>query len=146
MKTKTDPRHQSRIIAVQKLFERLFRNEENESSWVKGDLIDVDATLRYDKELVKKLFTGVTENIDEIDQVIKEYAKERPIDQMSKIDHQILRLAIFEGFVGKITPPKVAIDEAIELGREFAGETSAKFINGVLGKLFEIQTVNEQPT
>ena len=143
MKTKKDPRHQSRVIAIQRLFEHLFRNEENESNWSAEGLLHTDETLKHDAELVEKLESGVSDNLEEIDQIIEKYATERPIDQMSKIDHQILRIAVYEGFVGKITPPKVTIDEAVELGREFAGETSAKFINGVLGKLFETQAADE---
>lgn len=54
-----------------------------------------------------------------------------------KVDLQILRIAIFEGFIGKLTPPKVAIDEAIELAKEFGGQASDKFVNGVLGALYE---------
>ena len=143
MKTKSDPRHQSRVIAVQRLFEYLFQNQENKRTLLEKSLLHTDKTLKHDTNLVKKLLSGVADNLDKIDQIIEKYAKERPIDQMSKIDHQILRIAIYEGFVGKITPPKVTIDEAVELGREFAGETSAKFINGVLGKLLEIQAANE---
>ena len=60
-----------------------------------------------------------------------------PIEQMKSVDLQILRMAIFEGFVGEITPPKVAIDEAIEVAREFGGEISSKFVNGVLGAIYE---------
>ncbi|HCC67750.1 TPA: transcription antitermination factor NusB, partial [Patescibacteria group bacterium] len=57
--------------------------------------------------------------------------------QMKLVDIQILRIAIFEGFIGKITPPKVAIDEAIELAKEFGEEVNGKFVNGVLGAIYE---------
>lgn len=142
MKTKTDPRHQSRIIVVQKLFEKLFQGKSDRSIWLDMGISQTNSTTKYDTELEKKIFDGVLEQKSEIDKIIEKYATERPIDQMSKIDHQILRVAVYEGFVGKITPPKVAIDEAVELGREFAGETSAKFINGVLGKLFESKSID----
>jgi N utilization substance protein B len=56
---------------------------------------------------------------------------------MKLVDLQILRIAIFEGFVGKKTPPKVAIDEAIEIAKDFGGDTSGKFVNGVLGAIYE---------
>jgi N utilization substance protein B len=56
---------------------------------------------------------------------------------MKLVDLQILRMAIYEGFISKITPPKVAIDEAIEIAKEFGGETSSKFVNGVLGAIYE---------
>jgi N utilization substance protein B len=58
---------------------------------------------------------------------------------MKLVDLQILRIAIYEGFVGTITPPKVAIDEAIEVAKDFGGEINSKFVNGVLGAIYEQQ-------
>jgi N utilization substance protein B len=135
MKTQFDPRHQSRIIAIQKLFEKLF--QESSSDVTIEEIANLGETEDYNKELTITLVKGVLENAEEIDEIIKKYAKERPLEQLSKTDHQILKIAIFEGFISKITPPKVATDEAIELAREFGGESSGKFVNGVLGKLFE---------
>jgi len=57
---------------------------------------------------------------------------------MKLVDLQILRIAIYEGFIGKITPPKVSIDEAIEIAKDFGGESSSKFVNGVLGAIYEL--------
>jgi N utilization substance protein B len=56
---------------------------------------------------------------------------------MKSVDLQILRIAIYEGFIEKITPPKVSIDEAIEVAKDFGGEISSKFVNGVLGAIYE---------
>ena len=72
-----------------------------------------------------------------IDAIISKYAPQWPISQMKLVDLQILRIAIFEGFLGEITPPKVAIDEAIEVAKDFGGEISSKFVNGVLGAIYE---------
>lgn len=63
---------------------------------------------------------------------------------MKLVDLQILRMSIYEGFLEKITPPKVAIDEAIELAKEFGDESSSKFVNGVLGAIYDIHKENEQ--
>ena len=62
---------------------------------------------------------------------------------MKLVDLQILRMAILEGFIDKITPPKVAIDEAIEIAKDFGGETSGKFVNGVLGAIYEEEKKHE---
>jgi len=86
-----------------------------------------------DNDLALFLVKGVTENLDDIDKIIEESAPEWPIEQIAKIDLEALRIAIFELHFAKNVPPKVAIDEAIELGKEFGGENSGKFINGVLG-------------
>lgn len=76
---------------------------------------------------------GVTENLETIDQIIQEAAPEWPVEQIAKIDLEALRIAVFELSIARNVPPKVAIDEAIELGKEYGGENSGKFINGVLG-------------
>lgn len=137
MKTQHDPRHQSRIIAIQKLFEMHFQTEELNSDIPLEEIAEESEIEKYDKKLAIKLIKGVVGKVEEIDNIIAQYATERPLDQLSRTDYQILRLAVFEGFLGQITPPKVAIDEAIELAKEFGGEVSGKFINGVLGKLYE---------
>ena len=80
----------------------------------------------------------VIEKLPEIDKLIKEAAKDRPISEINKIDLAILRLAIFELIIDKGTPPKVVIDEAIELGKEFGSDSSSSFINGALGKVVDI--------
>ena len=83
------------------------------------------------------------QEIEQIDETIKKYAPQWSIDQMKLVDLQILRIAIYEGFLAKITPPKVAIDEAIEIAKEFGGESSGKFVNGVLGAIYEEVKANE---
>jgi len=79
----------------------------------------------------------VREHKEEIDQQIHEHAPQWALDQIKKVDLEILRVAIYEGFLGDVTPPKVAIDEAIELAKELSGDTSDKFVNGVLGAIYE---------
>ncbi len=100
------------------------------------EYITFDDTLpdrEVDRELVRFLVKGVTDNLDAIDKIIEDSAPEWPVEQIAKIDLEALRIAIFELYIAKSVPPKVAIDEAIELGKEFGGENSGKFINGVLG-------------
>lgn len=82
---------------------------------------------------------GLIKHLSKIDKVIKESAPERPIDQLSIIDRNVLRIGLYELLYAdkKEVPPKVAINEAIELAKSFGGESSGKFINGVLGTVYK---------
>jgi transcription antitermination protein NusB len=138
MKRSTDPRHQARILALQELFSRYFNVEDipMEEIPVK-ELLGINEMKEYDTELYENLLDGVIENREKIDSLITKYAPQWPIEQMKAVDLQVLRIAIYEGFVSEITPPKVSIDEAIEVARDFGGEISSKFVNGVLGAIYE---------
>ncbi len=113
MKTALDPRHQKRQTATQELFAWAFKKQKTSS------------------ELTKK----VLENLEIIDKTVAENAPEFPLDRINGVDLAILRLAIYELMIARTEPVKVIIDEAIELAKEFGGENSPSFINGVLGKV-----------
>ena len=83
----------------------------------------------------------VISNLPEIDKTIAECAPDRPLSEINKIDLAILRLAAFELIIDKGTPPKVVIDEAVELGKEYGSDSSASLINGALGKLIKIKGI-----
>lgn len=117
MKTHKDPRHLKRIKIMQSLF-----------IW------------QFGKKANKKI-EGIVSKITEIDDLISESAPDRPVDQINRVDLAVLRLATFELLEGK-TPPKVIVDEAVELGKEFGADSSASFINGVLGKIFQIKKIS----
>ena len=88
------------------------------------------------KQVVKfaeRCVEGVLEARDRSDAVIRKHAPAWPLDQVPAVDRNLLRLAIYELRPGSSTPPKVAINEAVELAKEFGGEGSPRFINGVLG-------------
>lgn len=130
-------RHLLRTIALQSLFEWDFHNRQ-------GDLDDIldRVTKEFSPnsegtEFAKELLDGVVNNIDELDKTIVKHAPEWPIDQITIIDRNVLRLGIFELTHLKDTPAKVAINEAVEMGKRFGGDSSGKFINGVLGALFK---------
>lgn len=89
----------------------------------------------YDTALAESIINGVEENINEIDEVILKSAPEWPIEKIPKVDIVALRIAIYEILYAKSVPEKVAIDEAIELAKEFGSDTSSKFVNGVLGAI-----------
>jgi len=139
MKRVSDPRHLARILALQVLFSEKFSNNRlNMEAIPMEEVLELDEIESYDKNIYEKITDGVRNNVEEIDKTIMEFAPQWPISQMKLVDLQILRIALFEGFVGKITPPKVAIDEAIEIAKDFGGESSSKFVNGVLGAIYEI--------
>lgn len=141
MKNFSDPRHIARILALQKLFEYHFKiknlNDKKSDYFKDIDLCEINEVKKFDKKLTEKIVQTVKKHIVELDKIIAEYAPERPIEDISQIDLQILRIAITEGFIEKMTPAKVAIDEAIELAKEFGGDSSSKFVNGVLGNLLK---------
>jgi N utilization substance protein B len=138
MKRATDPRHLARVLALQELFSKDFNKDSINTDIIPlTELIELDEITEYDTKLYEKIKEGVLDNTTQIDSIITKYAPQWPLDQIKLVDLQILRIAIFEGFIGKITPPKVALDEAIEIAKEFGGETSSKFINGVLGAIYE---------
>lgn len=138
MKRATDPRHLARVLALQELFSKDFNKDSINTDIIPlEELIELDEITEYNPELYESIKEGVIDNSAEIDSIITKYAPQWPLDQIKLVDLQILRIAIFEGFIGKITPPKVALDEAIEIAKEFGGETSSKFVNGVLGAIYE---------
>ena len=86
-----------------------------------------------------QLVTGVVQHLQEIDKIIEKAAPEWPLSQISVVDRNVLRIGLFELLYGKreAVPPKVAINEAIELAKSFGGESSGRFINGVLGTVYK---------
>ena len=90
-------------------------------------------------EFARTIVMGVFPIKDKLDKIIAEHAPEWPIDQVSIIDRNLIRIAMWEFAISKMTPEKVAINEAIELAKQFGSDSSPRFINGVLGSLVEKQ-------
>ena len=92
-----------------------------------------------DQSLVWQIITGVVEHLIKIDKIIEKAAPEWPLNQITIVDRNILRMGLFELLYAnkEEVPPKVAINEAIELAKSFGGESSGKFINGVLGTVYK---------
>lgn len=88
-------------------------------------------------EFIHKLVDGVWQKKEVIDDLLVEYLKGWKMDRLSRVDRQILRLAVFEMFYDQESPPKVAVNEAIDLSKHFGTEESGKFVNGVLGKMMK---------
>jgi N utilization substance protein B len=126
-------RRQARIAALQTLYEldcTKHKAEEVLAHLRKGETLPREA-LSFSEELVK----GVLQKKSELDSLIKKFAPAFPMEQMSVIDRNILRLAIFEILFNNKTPFKVAINEAVELAKEFGSDSSPRLINGVLGSI-----------
>ena len=133
MKTGKDPRHEARRIALSVLFGWSFlsKNLPQLRELAKEELGEE----KFDKKLADNIIKGVTKNVETIDQIIRAVAPEWPLEQIARIDLTCLRIAVFELYIAQEVPHKVAIDEAIELAKEFGSEQSGKFVNGVLGTI-----------
>lgn len=130
-------RHLARTIAMQSLFCWDFngKQEQRIEDIIKNNFSNF-APRFNDDGFVTSLITGVVENLEEIDKYIIKYATEWPLDQITTVDRNILRIGVYELAINEEVPPKVAIDEAIEIAKTFGGESSGKFVNGVLGAIY----------
>jgi len=130
-------RHLARTIAMQSLFEWDFNGKSGDlRAIVKNNLKEFGSSLE-DSDFVFQLVEGVAGKLPEIDAIIAKTAPEWPIDQITLVDRNVLRLGIYELMFLKEVPPKVAINEAVEIAKTFGGESSGKFLNGVLGTLYK---------
>lgn len=137
-------RHLSRSIAMQSLYEWDFYDKKVDlEKIVERNLKEFGSGL--DGTFVWELVTGVVKNLKEIDEIISKTSPQWPLNQMPIVDRNVLRLGIYELVFGdkKAVPPKVAINEAIELAKGFGGENSGKFINGVLGTVYKLISEEE---
>jgi N utilization substance protein B len=126
-------RHKAREIALQVLYE-IDAVEHTPESAINHTLSTNDAS-SDSVDFVRGLVNGVIKYRDELDQNIRDFAPAWPLDQISIIDRNILRLAIFEILHDNKTPVKVAINEAVELAKAFGSNNSSRFVNGVLGSV-----------
>lgn len=130
-------RHLLRTIALQTLFDWDFNQKQGNIDDIFDVVRNEFATDVEDVEFSKNLIKGVLDNITEIDSIIVKHAPEWPIEQITIIDRNVLRLGIYEMVFSKETPAKVAINESVEMGKRFGGDSSGKFVNGVLGALYK---------
>ncbi len=134
-------RHLGRIIALQTLYEVEFRGSAQDSNVdfeevYHRNLDRYDKTVK-DKDFVRRLAYGTYENRHKLDELIRPIAPEWPLDQIARIDLAILELALYElTEMADVVPPKVVINEAVELAKAFGSDNSSRFINGVLGTAF----------
>lgn len=136
-------RHLARTIALQTLYEWDFMGEKEAATRVAARKNLKEFAPKFNEnDFVIELVDGVVENRKEIDKLIKKYAPEWPIEKITLIDRNVLRLGIYElkfaeSKDGKTVPPRVVINEAIELAKAFGSGSSGKFVNGVLGAIYK---------
>src|SRR3990167_3936989 len=131
-------RHLSRSVAMQSLYEWDFRGRKQDDL---PAIIDKNvkefASGLEDTTFVSQLVDGVMKHLPELDKIIEKAAPQWPLEQIAIVDRNVLRLGLYELLFGnrEEVPPKVAINESIELAKSFGGDSSGKFENGVLGTI-----------
>ncbi len=132
-------RHLSRSVAMQSLYEWDFKGKKKDKlqAIIEHNIKEFAPGVE-DPKFIYDLVNGAIEKIGEIDKIIEKAAPQWPIDQVAMVDRAVLRLGIYELLFGnrEEVPPKVAINEAIELAKTFGGDASGKFVNGVLGTIY----------
>lgn len=132
-------RHLARSIAMQSLYEWDFRGKDDAAldSILARNIAEFGPGLE-ETQFVSDLARGALAKREKIDAIIEKVAPEWPIEQVAMVDRNVLRVGIFELLFAdrSAVPPKVAINEAIELAKSFGGETSGRFVNGVLGTIY----------
>lgn len=133
-------RHLGRIVALQVLYEYDFRLDCGDED-ADLDAISIRSIDRYgdtieDTQFINDLVNGVLSNADELDEELQPIAPDWPISQIARIDKVVLRIGLYELKHSPSVPPKVVINEAVELAKSFGGDSSSKFVNGVLGTAY----------
>ena len=134
-------RHLGRIIALQTLYEYEFRTECEDGNVDVSEILERNLE-RYketvgDQQFVEQVVNGAIKDMKSLDEIIQPIAPEWPIAQIARVDRMILRMAIYEmKELAQLVPPKVAINEAVELAKAFGSDNSSKFVNGVLGTAY----------
>lgn len=134
-------RHLGRIVALQSLYEYEFRTEAGDTTADINEILDRNLE-RYesaieDKQFVTGLTKGVVKEQPTLDGKIQPIAPDWPVEQIARIDRTILRMGLYELLhLADVVPPKVAINEAVELAKAFGSDNSSKFVNGVLGTAY----------
>lgn len=142
-------RHLGRIIALQTLYEQDFRRDSDDTTFdlsevLKRNIARYEATID-DTTFIEELVAGVDTEQDQLDTVLQPLAPEWPISQIARMDRVILRMGAYELLHSQSVPPKVVINEAVELAKAFGSTNSSKFVNGVLGTLLRKQQGDDTP-
>ena len=132
-------RHLGRIIALQTLYEQELRLEAGDGNFDISQVLERNIA-RYkevvsDAAFIRQLVNGISKHAGQLDATLQPVAPEWPIDQIARMDRIVLRIGLYELENEADVPPKVVINEAVELAKAFGGDNSSKFVNGVLGTL-----------
>ena len=130
---------------MQTLYEWDFNHRSQKLQTVLEHNIKEQGVGLQDTSFIENLVKGVTKKITEIDNILIKYAPDWPIEKITTIDRNIIRLGIYElEFEENKIPPKVVINEAIEMAKTFGGESSGRFVNGVLGAIYNNMEKNDE--
>lgn len=138
-------RHLARSVVLQSLYEWDFFGQKSGLEEILERNLNSLAGDFDEKDFARRIAVGIRDNVEKLDGIAQESAPERPLNQLSIIDRNVLRIGLFELLFEKKeeVPSKVAINEAIELAKGFGGASSGKFINGVLGTVYnELENKN----
>ncbi|MBI4434016.1 transcription antitermination factor NusB [Candidatus Uhrbacteria bacterium] len=131
-------RHLLRTVAMQSLFQWDFHGRQGVLPDIVTQNVQEFAPGIDDPSFAFEVTKGVIERLEPIDALIQQWAPHWPIDQITNVDRSVIRLGVFElKYAGGGVPPKVAINEAIELAKTFGGDASGRFVNGVLGAIYK---------
>lgn len=130
-------RHQSRVLVLQTLFAWDFNKTQDNPEKIFDYTKENVASDNTDNDFARELLKSIVDNWKELNKTIVKYAPEWPLKQINIVDRNILRIGIYELTHNKELPPKVAINEAIELAKDYGSDSSSKFINGVLGTIYK---------
>ncbi len=132
-------RHLARAVALQSLYEWDFYRGQKDPLVVADRNLEEFATQLDEKDFARDIVKGVVLHQGEIDGAIRRFAPDWPLEKITTVDRNVLRIASYELMYNFEIPSKVAINEAIELAKTFGGESSGKFVNGVLGAVYRDQ-------
>lgn len=133
MKTTRDPRHEARRLALNRIYTQEIGGSEADNTLL-CEFLEIK---KFNSELLNTILSKYSENKKILNEKIEDKISTWNKDQLIDIDLITIKIAILEFLILKITPVKVAVDEAVELSKEFGGEKSSKFVNGVLAKIIE---------
>jgi transcription antitermination protein NusB len=139
-------RHLARSIVMQSLYQWDFREKPTAGlpAIIDENLKEFGEGLEEDKQFVRDTVDNIIDKLDELDKIINQYSTNWPIDQISLVDRNILRIGVYELKFNDKIPSKVAINEAIELAKNYGGPSSGKFVNGILGAIYNEMDEDEK--
>ncbi len=138
-------RHLARSVIMQSLYQWDFRGRPSAAipAIVDGLLLEFGGGLEEHDQYIRESVENIIDHIDEIDATIKEFASNWPMEQMTLVDRNILRIGVYEIKFNDAIPGRVAINEAIEIAKGYSGQSSSKFVNGILGAVYnDMKTKN----
>ena len=139
-------RHLARSIAMQSLYQWDFKGKPTAAmpAILAEQIGEFGVGLEKEESYIEHTVQGVLDNLKDINEKIVAHAPDWPLDQMSIVDRNILRLGVYELYFNEDIPAKVAINEAIEIAKSYGGPSSGKFVNGILGAMYkEIEKPNQ---